>query len=58
MLSYLKGKESKLTCIRVLANSIGEQVIHANDRANDPATNGAYGVNWGAFLLENLSSQS
>jgi hypothetical protein len=30
-----------LTCIRVLANSIGEHVIHANDRAIEPAMRGA-----------------
>lgn len=32
--------------------------MQANDRVIDLATNGAYGVNWGAFLLENPSSQS
>ena len=58
MLSYLKGRASKLTCIYVIANSIGEKVIHANDHAIDPATNGTYGANWDAILLENLSSQS
>ena len=58
MLNYLKGRASKLTCICVLANSIGEKVKHANDHAIDPTTKGTYGVNWGAFLLEKISRQS
>ena len=58
MFSYLKGRASKLTYIHVLSNSIGDQVIHANDHAIDPATNGTYEVNWHAFLLENISIQS
>ena len=45
MLIYLKGRASKLTCICVLANSIGEQVIHDNDYAIDPSTNGTYRAN-------------
>lgn len=39
------------TCIRVLVNSIGEQAMHASERATDPATSGAYGVKPGALLL-------
>lgn len=29
------------TCMRVLASSIGEQAIQANERATEPATTGA-----------------
>ena len=45
------------TCMRVLASSIGEQVIQANDRATTPATGAAYGVKLGAFADVNSSSQ-
>ena len=52
MLSYLKGRASKLTCIHVLTNLIGEQVIHTNDHSIGLPTNATYELNWGAFLLE------
>lgn len=53
----MKNSRWKCTCIRVLANSIGEQAIHANERATEPATRGAYGVNPGALLLVKSSIQ-
>ena len=57
MSPYMELARWKCTCIRVLASSIGEQAIHANERATDPATNGAYGVNPGALLLVKSSIQ-
>jgi len=39
--------DSLKACIRVLANSIGEQVMHASDRAIVPEMRGAYGLSFG-----------
>lgn len=43
--------------MRVLASSIGEQAMHANERATEPATSGAYGVKLGALQVVKSSIQ-
>lgn len=43
--------------MRVLASSIGEQAMHANERATEPATSGAYGVSLGEYWVVNSSIQ-
>jgi hypothetical protein len=41
-----------VTCIRVLASSRGEHTITARDRANEPASSGAYGFKSVEFSSE------
>lgn len=55
----INGKKGQnlYTCMRVLASSIGEQAMHANERATEPATSGAYGVSLGEYWVVNSSIQ-
>lgn len=55
--SFFLNKNKTDTCIRVLASSMGEQAMQANERAIEPATSGAYGVNLGALCVVNSSIQ-
>ena len=55
--SYRNICRQKLTCIRVLASSIGQHTVQAKDLANAPATRGTNIVVAGAFSLDNSSNR-
>ncbi len=45
-------QRTKSTCIRVLASSTGEHIMHARARAMEPAAKGAYGLRFNMWSSE------